>query len=155
MRAGLPGWLVSWLIGWLVPLGRGGEAFAEGGDHDALAVAAGPLSEERGVLALLPPTGEDYLLSGLVVEGSADVLVADFVALADGDDLSGLDRGDDTIGGFPCRDDGPDPRMLVVGEVNRCGAFPKRHRANAYHGDKLPTVLFGVLHLFHNVVIVC
>ena len=145
--------MVGW---WLVALRRGGEAFAEGGDHDALAVAAGAIRKERGVLTVLPPAGEDDLLSAFVVEGGADVLVADFIALADGDDFAGLDRGDDTVFVFPGRDDGPDPRMLVVRKINRCRAFPKGDRTNANYGDKLPTVLFGVLDLFHfHVVIVC
>ncbi len=86
---------VSWLIvdnGLVAPqLGRGGEVFAEGGDHDALAVATGPLGEEGLVFAIFPPAGENDLCAIFVVEGGADPFGSNLISLGDRDDLSGLD----------------------------------------------------------------
>lgn len=109
---------VDWLISWLVPLGRGGQFFAEGGDHHALVVAAGPLGEEGRVAAVLPPAGEDDFGAILVVERGADAFGADLITLGDRDDLAGLDRGQHTIVVLPCGDDGPNPGMLVVREID-------------------------------------
>ena len=138
----------SWC--WLAELGRGGQFFAEGGNDDTLVVPACPLGQEGRVLTILPPAGEDDLRTVCVVERGADALGADLVTLGDRDDLSGLDRGQNAIGIFPGRDDGPNPGMLVVREIDLSSFFEPAEGADTNDGNELTTILSGIFHFFHD-----
>ena len=141
----------SWLvIGPLAKLGRGGQFFTKGGNDDALVVAAGALGEEGRVATVLPATGEYDFGAVLVVERGADVLGADLITLGHRDDLTGLDRGQHTVGVLPCGNYGPNAGVLVVGEIDLSSFFEPAEGADTNDGNELTTILSGIFHFFHD-----